>query len=356
MKKNNSTFGTKSAFNKALDTFAEMMISKIESIQDNWRKPWFTNGAMAWPKNIHGREYNGMNALMLSFQSEKCGYTTQIFGTFDAFIALNFVQKDGKKVQRTDEKGEKMTFISVRKGEKGFPVMFTSFTCINKDTKEKIPYDDWKSLSSEERAKYDVFPKLNVYTVFNIEQTNIKEADESKYNEIVGKCNGNVTLPELNPDSCTFEPIDRMITKGTWIYPIRPTKGDNAYFSMSKKEIVIPLKEQFKDGESFYSNLMHEMAHSTGTEEYTNRLKPTSFGSNEYAKEELVAELTAALCASRYGMEKNIKEDSAAYLKSWLGSLRESPDFIKTVLIDVKKASYIITNKIEAAEIEASNE
>ena len=50
---------------KALDLFAEMMIEKIEGIQKDWKKPWFTEGALQWPRNLHGREYNGMNAFML---------------------------------------------------------------------------------------------------------------------------------------------------------------------------------------------------------------------------------------------------------------------------------------------------
>ncbi|NCC11539.1 MAG: DNA primase, partial [Bacteroidia bacterium] len=108
-------------------------------------------------------------------------------------------------------------------------------------------------------------------------------------------------------------------------------------------------KSQFINGESFYSNLLHEMTHSTGTEERLNRFKQgNGFGSAEYSREELVAELSAALIASRYGMEKNVKEDSSAYLKSWLGSLKESPEFLKTTLLDVKRASSMITQRIDA--------
>ena len=72
-----------------------------------------------------------------------------------------------------------------------------------------------------------------------------------------------------------------MIEHNEWICPIKPIHGDNAYYSISKKEIVIPEKSQFKDGESFYSNLFHEMAHSTGAEDQLDRLKPTSFGKSE---------------------------------------------------------------------------
>lgn len=49
---------------KALDLFAEMMIEKIESIRQNWHKPWLTEGTLQWPRNLSGRDYNGMNALM----------------------------------------------------------------------------------------------------------------------------------------------------------------------------------------------------------------------------------------------------------------------------------------------------
>ena len=61
--KTSSTDG-QTAEDKALDLFAEMMIDKIKSIDKDWKKPWFTEGALQWPKNINGREYNGMNALM----------------------------------------------------------------------------------------------------------------------------------------------------------------------------------------------------------------------------------------------------------------------------------------------------
>ncbi len=92
------------------------------------------------------------------------------------------------------------------------------------------------------------------------------------------------------------------------------------------------------------------MAHSTGSESRLNRIKPSAFGSEEYAREELVAELGSALVAQRYGISKNVKDESAAYLKSWLTSLKESPDFIKTTLFDVKRASAMITQCVDAIQ------
>ena len=89
------------------------------------------------------------------------------------------------------------------------------------------------------------------------------------------------------------------------------------------------------------------MAHSTGAENLLNRPKHNTFGDEIYSREELIAELTSALVAQYYGFDTHIKEDSAAYLKSWLQNLKEDAKFIRTVLLDVKKAASIITKRID---------
>ena len=118
-----------------------MMIEKIESINEDWRKPWFTEGALQWPRNLSGREYNGMNAFMLMLHCEKEGYKIPRFCTFDCVQRMNKPGKDGQELPR----------VSVLRGEKSFPVMLTTFTCIHKETKEKIKYDDYKNLSEDEK-------------------------------------------------------------------------------------------------------------------------------------------------------------------------------------------------------------
>ena len=329
---------------KALDLFSEMMISKIESLRskDGWKKPWFTEGALQWPKNLNGREYNGMNAMMLLLHCEKEGYKIPRFCTFDRIQQFN---KPGSRDKDAKPR------VSVLKGEHSFPVMLTTFTVVDKETKERIKWEDYKLLSQEQREKYNVYPKLQTYHVFNVAQTNLKEVRP----ELWEKLEQEYSMPKVDRSEA-FEPVDRMITDNRWICPIKPMYGDSAYFSISKNEIVVPEKGQFKDGESFYSNLFHEMGHSTGAENQLDRLKPTTFGSAEYAREELVAELTAALTAQRYGMSKHLKDDTAAYLKAWLDSLKESPQYIKTVLLDVKKASSMLTQRIDQIALEIEEE
>ncbi len=337
-----------SAEDKALDLFSDLMIERIQSLtgKDGWKKPWFTNGTLQWPKNLNGREYNGQNALMLLLHCEKEGYKIPRFCTFDCIQRMN----------SKDNKGEEdKPRVSVLKGEHSFPVMLTTFTCVHKETKERIKWDDYKHLSQDEQEKYNVYPKMQVFRVFCVEQTNLKEARPELWQKLEQEYSKPVTE---KGEQFAFEPVDRMIADNRWICPIKPTYGDSAYFSISKNEIVVPEKPQFRDGESFYGTVFHEMTHSTGTEGQLDRIKPSAFGSAEYAREELVAELTAALAAQRYGMTKNLKEDSAAYLKSWLDSLKESPQFIKTTLLDVKKAASMLTQHIDkmAVEIDAEKE
>ena len=345
----------KNAEDRALDTFANMMIEKIESLgsKDGWQKPWFTEGTLSWPKNLSGREYNGMNALLLTMLCEKKGYELPVFCTFNRAVGLNYqTDKKGNKKQMTDANGEPLPKVCINKGEKSFPVMLTSFTIVHKETKEKIPYDDYKRMSAEEQKEYNVYPKLNVYQVFNVAQTNLKEARPELYAKLEAENKPEKALVQEG-DMYSFPAVDKMFKEQKWICPINIEHQDNAFYSISRNEITIPEKAQFKDGESWYGTAFHEMVHSTGAENQLNRLQPQSgFGSDEYAREELVAELGSALVCQKYSMTKNLKEDSAAYLKSWLGSLKESPSFIKTTLMDVKKATSILSQRIDEVALE----
>ena len=146
-----------------------------------------------------------------------------------------------------------------------------------------------------------------------------------------------------------------MIANNAWICPIKPENQDRAYYSVSKDHIVVPTKEQFVDGESFYGTLLHEMTHSTGAESRLGRLRACTFGDKDYAREELVAELGSALICQQNGIQKHVKGDSAAYLKSWLTELEESPDFIRTVMSDVKKATAVINYRMQDVSQQLEN-
>lgn len=336
----------RSAEDRALERFADMVVEKIEAIKSDWKKPWFTENTLSWPKNLSGREYNGMNAFMLYLQCESMKYQIPVFMTFEQVRGLNYKGniKEGKRL--TDKEGNLFPEVSVLKGAKSFPVFLTIFTVIDTERNRKIKFDDYKKLSGSEQEKCKVYPKLQVYNVFNVAQTNIQEARPELYAKLMAE--NVVSPPEISADGYCFPAMDEMLRNNEWLCPVRVEHQNRAYYSITKDEIVIPEKEQFYNAELFYGTGLHEMIHSTGAKQRLDRFSPnTYFGSSEYAKEELVAELGSALVMQKNGICKTIKEESCAYLKNWLEGLKESPSFIKSILLDVKRSTAMVNERFD---------
>lgn len=311
---------------KAMEGFASMMIEKLESMEESkWRQPWFNTTLV--PMSVSGRRYNGMNTLLLMMAAEKYGYEQPIWGTFQAYTRLN--KPDDKNV------------VKVKKGEHGVAVFITTFTVTNQNTGEKVALEEYNRLPTDEKADYKVVSHFAAYTVFNIAQTNLMEVRPDIYEHLTKGEQGHDTTVMYQDDA-----LEAMLTKQTWLCPINLIRQDKAYYSISRDLIVLPTKEQFADGESFYGTLLHEMAHSTGVEKRLNRKMSGVFGDDSYAKEELIAELTAALVCSLHGMSKTIKADSIPYIRHWMQELGESPKFINTILRDVQRAAAMIENSI----------
>ena len=307
------------ASDKALQRFAELMIEKIKQVEDNWQKPWFGIKGGGLPQNIEGRTYNGVNSFMLFLLSEKEQYSLPVYMTF---------------MQAKD------SGLNILKGEKSFPVIYWNFSVRDKNGK-KIPFDVYKNLDKNEQQEYKVTPFLKTYNVFNVQQTNLQETKPEKWEALKEQ----FKIPAIKDEQgmLTVPLIDAMGREQQWICPIYSKEGNSAYHARGEdNHIVVPLKGQFKDGENFYSTLLHEMAHSTGEPEHLNREKGVIFGDKQYAKEELVAELTSATVGQSLGISTHIREENAMYLKNWLGALKEDPKFIYNILADVGKASNMI--------------
>ena len=101
----------------------------------------------------------------------------------------------------------------------------------------------------------------------------------------------------------------------------------------------------------YYSSVAHEMAHSTGIEKRLGRDMEGHFGDKKYAKEELVAELTAAMVGNTMGFDKRILDNNAKYVDGWMDTLKKEPRFILSVMADVNKASKMILDHVDAQRL-----
>lgn len=325
----------------ALQRFAEMLIKRMEEMQKDWHKGWIGGGSMfGLPQNISGRTYEGSNAFLLFLHTAENGYKAPVYMTYGQLY------KEG---------------AHVLKGEKAVPVFKWGFSIKDKDGK-KVTEEEFDNMTDDEKKECKRRPFLKIYPEFNIDQTNMSEVNKEKYDAVVSQFR-KTDVPTITDGMYVNKAIDRMMEKQEWVCKIQYDKEEKgAYYSPAKDIVVLPTKAQFrihpddpeecfKDGQEYYGTALHEMAHSTGHPSRLDRLKPAAFGSPEYAKEELVAELTSAMVGNTLGFDRRISDNNVAYLQNWTSALRKEPKFIVTVMADVNKASRIIIENIDKQRI-----
>ena len=339
-KRNTGSGGGQSMADKAVEKFTEMMIDRMERMKaGDWKKGWIDGEAVyGMPQNINGRNYSGSNSFFLQMDSAMHGYKTPVYMTFLQ------IQKENARIN---------------KGAEAMPVIYWDVSIKDANGK-RVDRDDYRNMSKEEQDRCTVLPFMKAYHVFNMDQTNLAEVNKEKYDKMVEQ----FKAPEMRDAKGMYEnkALDRLFEKQEWVCPIQYDKvSANAYYSPSRDIIVVPKKEQFnigkdkdeiyKDGMEYYSSALHEMAHSTGTENRLNRVKGDRFGDPKYAKEELVAELTAANTGYALGFDKRILDNNAAYLDGWISVLKENPKFIVSVMADVNKASNMVLEAVDKQRI-----
>ena len=341
--------------------FAEMLIEKIKGFKGDWKKPWISENEVCSPRAIYGRPYNGMNAFLLMLHCARKGFKVPVFGTHDHYVALNYKNKDMKaRVPEVDKDGKKLPFVHLLKGAKSFPVKLSTAIITDKETGKPIPYSEYMELSEEEQKNYDKRFFEKWYFVFNIDETNLKEARPEMYDKLVKACTTQKVAPEEKKEQIHIDELDYMINNNEWICPITSRKQDDAFYRITTNEIFLPERQQFidagDDGEDWYCTMTHEMTHSTGHSSLFNRFDKERTSTNEedphitsYGREELVAEIGSVLTLARFGYTKNLKEQSLAYLKGWISNLREKPEYIRHVMKDVKNAMGIMNAYINRA-------
>lgn len=248
----------------------DRIISELEKGIIPWEKPWTGKFDGAWNR-VSGKPYSFLNQMLLGKPGEWMTY------------------------KQCTEAGGK-----IKKGEKSSICVF------------------WKQIAVEEekdgQTKKKLVPMLRYYNVFHIDQC---EGIEQKHH-----VDGQTEPSKVKPIDEAEEVLTNYLTREG--IKLTHEEGDRACYRPKTDDIIIPEMSQFQKTAEYYSTVYHEAVHSTGHETRLNRIKSTHFGSGEYSREELVAEIGSALCLNRLGVEtKHSFKNSAAYIKAWLDNLRE---------------------------------
>lgn len=273
----------------------ERIINQLEQGIIPWQKPWTGVRSGAYNR-ISKKSYSLINQMMLKHDGE--------YATFKQWESLGG---------------------HVRKGEKSEIVVFWKITPVE-ETKE----DGTKKMKQ--------IPLLRYYNVFHISQVeSVEPLPEEELNDI--------------------EPIEKAeaVLNDYWTrehIKVEHVKGNKAFYSPAFDMIQLPLFEQFTSGNEYYSTAFHESVHSTMKENRCNRTedrkgKLVAFGSNEYSKEELVAEIGSANILNILGIETTKSfRNSAAYIQNWLSVLKNDVKFIVSASSKAEKAVKYILGEV----------
>lgn len=270
-----------------------IIIDKLNSGKAPWRQTWNSYGPAR--NYVSKRPYKGINSLLLNNAD------------FEYPLYLSFLQaKDlGGKIKR---------------GSKSVEVIY------------------WKTLEFENNEKTTRIPFLRYYNVFNVECVEgIKLSLPEKY------CHDPIEQCETI--------IDRMPVK-----PIIEHGGDQPYYNWKEDKVKVPNRDSFTIVDEYYATLFHELAHSTGHESRLQReslLKPALYGSRDYCKEELVAEIATCFLCGEAGIVNNVMDNSAAYIQFWLERLthmlrEDNKAFVRASALAQKACDFIL-NRVEEA-------
>lgn len=275
------------------DMVTKTIIECLEKGVVPWKKPW--HQLQSVPVNaITNRPYRGVNTFLLSIHP----YTDHRWLTYKQAQELNG---------------------AIKPGEKATTVVF---------------WKRWKPNVPDEKQEKGVsreVPLLRYFKVFNAEQ-----------------CVG-LSLAELHHSAeyKEHERIERaeLLVKHMPNPPTIREGGNTAWYRPSDDHVQIPELKIFRTPDAYYATLFHELGHATGHESRLNRSGVTGtilFGSGEYSKEELVAELTSAFCAATVSLDDRLLCDSASYIDGWLSVLRSDPKAVVIAAAQAQRAADLI--------------
>lgn len=274
------------------------IVEKLEQGEIPWKKSW--SAQTQAPRNLFsGNLYSGINVFILL----SARYQSPYWLTFR---------------QATERGG------SVRKGEKGYPVVFWSKT-------EK---------ENQETGEVKEVGFLRYYTVFNVAQIDgLKDIPT-------------VEVHQIQEGAEQFDLAEQIVATMSLRPEIRHG-FTRAFYSPADDSVSMPNKKAFTGGAEYYSTLFHELAHATGHESRLNRhqtIKNHSFGSQDYSKEELVAEFGSAFLCAEAGISPAVIENQTAYIQGLLKALKNDNKLLINAAAQAQKAADFIMGRREGNE------
>ena len=288
-----------------------------------WQQGWINTGVPT--SGITGKKYHGINSFYLTLISIIRGYGD------NRWVSYKQMEEKGWKF-KLDEEGNSLG--------KGAGVSIEFFELRDKETKKPFDRKTLDGMTADEREEYmdkNVYPVRKYYRVFNADIIDGIPAKAKR---------------EIDPNGIN-ERAENVLTywndnEAQIIYG-----GNQAFYRVATDEIHLPNREDFLDMNEFYSTALHEIGHSTGHETRLNRKLENKFGTEDYAIEELKAEIASLFLEQDLEIQVSEKhiENNSRYIKSWHDRIAEDPNLLFTAISDADKISrYVIEKERQSAK------
>lgn len=280
----------------------DKVLALLEAGTVPWRKPWASTGGGVPLSMSTTKPYRGINPFLLICTAMAEGYTSPWWGTYDHIAKL------GGQVRR----GQESTTV----------VWWNRGTNMVKD-----------EVTGKEVAR--IWMTLRLFRVFNADQA---DGLPEKY-KVIAPNSGIESVGAVDGLTARYEGTLASLAFG----------GDRAYYSPSLDHVQLPPLGAYKGVAEFYSTKFHELGHSTGHSRRLNRpgiIEGHRFGDDLYAREELIAEMTAAMLCGIAGVEQTTLPNSAAYLANWTAVLRGDSKMVVSAAAAAQKAADLILGTV----------
>lgn len=300
-----------SSIPKTRDDLIKMYIESLEEGSIPWEKMWATS----LPENgISGIKYKGINNLYLSFIAQKRGYKDNRWITYNQMVK------------------KKWTFIKPAKGQ-GVSVEWWAMK--EKKTNKVIPYDEYRKIieNDPDKVKEYRMSRMN-YIVYN--------------GDLIDGLSNNKTVSKEEIISNDY--IKNIIENLGVGYK---EEGESAYYNPKEDIVVLPPSNTFKTDNSYYATQLHELAHATGHEDRLSRNMKGHFGTQDYAKEELRAEISSSFLMQKFHLEEDERHlnNHKSYVKNWIEILKNNPKELFDAISDSNKiVDYLEENSISKSK------
>lgn len=296
------------------EVVTNLIIEQLEKGVVAWRQPWSNGANGIWPSNYTTkREYSGFNAFYLNLIAA---------GRPALFLTYNQAKQLGGQVRR---------------GERGYLITFFRPAERPKPTADGQPQPEGKDQQKRGTLQY--------FTVFH-------------YSQIDG-IDFQLPQPRIEDQVPTVEQAEALVTT----YQDKPeicSLQQRAYYSPKMDYVNMPTRESFTNSGTYYSTLFHELVHSTGHAKRLSRdgiINWSGFGSENYAKEELIAEMGASFLCGMAGIDPGIMGHNAAYIANWQQALSNDNKLVIQAASQAEKAvRYMLEREAVKEGAEAQTE